>query len=78
LGSQTYSTLGLKVIIGPNAKKIPAYCFRPYNSNSLGDSYIYCFVTEVDGTDAISCLSINNYAFYNCTRITKVVLPPNL
>ncbi len=60
---------GIKVTIGKNVTKIPAYLFCPYD---------YSFLTKITSVvfeKNSVCESIGNYAFYNCTSLTSVTIP---
>ena len=64
---------GIKVIIGCNVKKIPAYLFGG-SRNSLSPPSI----TEVVFEEASVCESIGDYAFAYCDSLQSVVIPESM
>ena len=65
---------GIKLIIGKNVTKIPAYLFYPYTSDS---SYMPNIVS-IEFEEGSVCESIGDYAFYGCTSLTSVVIPESV
>jgi hypothetical protein len=60
---------GIKVIIGANVTKIPAYLFN-------SGSYSYSpKIISVEFEDGSVCQSIGNYAFHNCSSLTSLSIP---
>ena len=66
IGENVYLNKGLRLIIGENAKEIPAYF--------MDEGYL----TSIDASNAKSLEKIGEYAFNNCTNLTDVKLPSNL
>ena len=66
VGENVYLNNGLKLIIGENAKEIPAYF--------MDEGYL----TSIDASNANYLEKIGEYAFNNCTNLTDVKLPSNL
>ena len=60
---------GIKVVIGKDVTKIPAYLFDPYDYSSYSPKII-----SVEFEDGSVCTSIGYYAFYNCTSLTSVYI----
>ncbi len=59
---------GIKVTIGKNVTKIPAYLFdTDYSSDSPN-------ITSVEFEDGSVCKSIGACAFYNCTSLTSIAI----
>ena len=58
---------GIKVVIGANVTKIPAYLFYPYDSSSYAPK-----ITSVEFAEGSICESIGDSAFYGCTVLTSV------
>ena len=63
---------GIKVTIGKEVTKIPAYLFY-YNSYSYPPK-----ITSVTFEEGSVCESIGNYAFSGCTSLTSVVIPDSV
>ncbi len=59
---------GIKVTIGKNVTKIPAYLF-------CTNSYYSSKITSVEFEEGSVCESIGYNAFYNCTSLTSVTIP---
>ncbi|MBP3495996.1 MAG: leucine-rich repeat protein, partial [Clostridia bacterium] len=64
---------GIKVTIGKNVTKIPAYLFHPYSSSSYSSK-----ITSVVFEEGSVCESIGSYAFYNCDSLTSVTIPSSV
>ncbi|MBQ2738274.1 MAG: leucine-rich repeat protein [Clostridia bacterium] len=60
---------GIKVTIGKNVTKIPAYLFHPYSSSYAPK------ITSVEFEEGSVCTSIGRNAFYNCTSLTSITIP---
>ena len=58
---------GIKVTIGKNVTRIPAYLFRPYDSSLYSPK-----ITSVVFEEGSVCKSIGRDAFYDCTKLTSV------
>ncbi len=65
---------GIKVTIGKNVTKIPAYLFYSYSHSYYFSSYPHK-ITSVEFEEGSVCESIGNYAFYNCTSLTSITIP---
>ncbi len=65
---------GIKVTIGKNVQKIPAYLFCPDKYSS----YFIPKITKVVFEEGSACKSIGNYAFYCCESITSMVVPDSV
>lgn len=61
---------GIKVFIGAQVIKIPAYLFYPYDNLSYVPK-----ITSIKFEENSLCTSIGKCAFYNCTRLTSVTIP---
>ena len=61
---------GIKVVIGKNVTKIPAYLFCPYLNSSYSPKII-----SVEFEEGSVCESIGDAAFYYCTSLKSVVIP---
>ncbi|MBQ8290831.1 MAG: leucine-rich repeat domain-containing protein [Clostridia bacterium] len=61
---------GIKVTIGKNVTKIPAYLFYPYSYSSSYDPKI----TSVEFEEGSVCTYIGEYAFYSCNSLDKVYI----
>ena len=59
---------GITVTIGANVKKVPAYLFYPYSSTYAPK------ITTVVFEEGSVCENIGDYAFYNCSSLTSVVI----
>ncbi|MBP3308382.1 MAG: leucine-rich repeat protein [Clostridia bacterium] len=64
---------GIKVTIGKNVTKIPAYLFYPYNDSSYAPK-----ITSVEFEEGSVCTSIGNYAFKYCTSLTSITIPSSV
>lgn len=71
LGSETG---GVRVVIGKDCKRVPAYLLFYYNTNETTGDYAYNIASlEFEGYS--TCKSIGEYAFYGCAAIRKLVIP---
>ena len=66
---------GIKVVIGKNVTKIPAYLFYPY---PYPDSSHSPKIVSVEFEEGSVCESIGSYAFSNCRSLTSVVIPDSV
>ena len=60
---------GIKVTIGKNVTKIPAYLFYPFNNTSYSPK-----ITSVVFEEGSVCESVGYRAFSNCTSLTSVTI----
>ena len=60
---------GIKVVIGKNVTKIPAYLFYPYDDSSYAPK-----IVSVEFEEGSVCESIGKYAFEDCTSLTSVYI----
>ncbi|MBQ7291375.1 MAG: leucine-rich repeat domain-containing protein, partial [Clostridia bacterium] len=58
---------GIKVVIGKNVTKIPAYLFNPYSSSSYAPK-----IVSVEFEEGSVCESIGYYAFNYCTALEEI------
>ncbi len=65
---------GVKVTIGKNVTKIPAYLFCPANHSSSYSPKII----SVEFEEGSVCESIGNYAFYYCTSLESITIPDSV
>ena len=61
---------GIKLIVGEQVTKIPAYLFCPYTSNKYGPNLV-----SIEFAENSVCESIGKYAFFNCQKMTALTLP---
>ena len=62
---------GIRVVIGANVTKIPAYLFYPYlNSSSYSPK-----ITSVEFEEGSVCISIGEDAFRYCKSLTSITIP---
>jgi len=66
--------VGIKVTIGKDVTKIPAYLFY---SNSYTSSYLPNITSVVFEEDSV-CESIGGCAFYRCTRLKSITIPDSV
>ena len=64
---------GIKVVIGKDVTKIPAYLFRPCYDSSYSPKII-----SVEFEDGSVCTSIGGSAFEYCSSLTSVVIPDSV
>ncbi|MBQ7910297.1 MAG: leucine-rich repeat domain-containing protein, partial [Clostridia bacterium] len=62
----------IRVVIGKNVTKIPAYLFYPYSGTSAPK------IVSVEFEAGSVCESIGNYAFRNCTGLTSITVPDSV
>lgn len=62
---------GIKLTIGKNATKIPAYLFSP-------DSFYSPKITIIDFEEGSICESIGRYAFEDCDSLTNITIGNNI
>jgi hypothetical protein len=60
---------GIRVVIGNNVTKIPAFLFNSYNSYSAPK------IASVEFEEGSVCESIGSYAFAYCTSMTSITIP---
>ena len=65
---------GIKVTIGKEVTKIPAYLFYPYSFDSSYSPKITSVVFEEDSI----CESIGSYAFAYCKDLTSITIPDSV
>ena len=63
---------GIKVTIGKEVTKIPAYLFCPY-----GSSYSPKIKSMEFEEDSV-CESIGECSFYNCSSLTNIIIPASV
>ena len=63
---------GIKVVIGKDVTKIPAYLFYPYDLSHSPK------IISVEFEDGSVCTSIGNCAFEYCSSLTSVVIPDSV
>ena len=63
---------GIKVFIGANVTKIPAYLFYPENNDDVPQ------IISVEFEENSVCESIGSYAFYDADYITSINLPASI
>ncbi|MBP3570966.1 MAG: leucine-rich repeat protein [Clostridia bacterium] len=61
---------GIRVVIGKNVTKIPAYLFNPYDY-----SYSAPKIVNVEFEEESVCESIGSHAFAYCTSMTSITIP---
>ena len=71
-GGRDYAE-GTNVIIGNKVTSIPSYLFSPSSNSSY-----YFNVKTVSFEENSICTLINGYAFYNCTNLYSISMPPSL
>ena len=64
---------GIKVTIGKNVTKIPAYLFYPSSYLSYPPK-----ITSVEFEEGSVCESIGDYSFYNCYMLESVMIGENV
>ena len=62
---------GVKLIIGANVKKIPAYLFNKFSNR-------YTHITEIIFEEGSVCESIGDHAFGGCEDLVCIVLPTSV
>ena len=80
LSSQNYAfynagknSNGIKVVIGANVTKIPAYLFYPTSDNSYSPK-----IVSVEFEEGSVCESIGDYVFRGCTGLTSITIPDSV
>ncbi len=71
-------TNGIKVAIGKNVTKIPAYLFCPDNSYSDNSSSYSPKITSVEFEEESLCESIGGSAFGGCNSLTSITIPDSV
>ena len=64
---------GIRVVIGKNVTKIPAYLFNPNDGSSNAPK-----IVNVDFEEGSVCESIGSYAFPYCTSMTSITIPDSV
>ena len=64
---------GIKVVIGKNVTKIPAYLFYPNSDSSYSPK-----IVSVEFEEGSACKSIGEGAFSRCTGLTSVTIPDSV
>jgi len=64
---------GIKVTIGAQVTKIPAYLFYPSSDSTYAPK-----ITSVEFEKGSVCKSIGDHAFYECTSLTSVTIPDSV
>ena len=67
---------GIKVTIGKEVTKIPAYLFCPYSG--YNPSFPWTKITNVEFEEGSACESIGNSVFENCKELTNINIPESV
>ena len=75
LGNLGNSGKGAIINIGSNVESIPAWFFYPYKVNGASG---YVKIKEVNWLGTSSCVSIGEYAFYQCSSLPAISIPSSV
>jgi hypothetical protein len=70
-----YYSGSIKLIIGKNVTKIPAYMFSPVSSIGYGG---HPTITAIEFEDGGICESIGDYAFHGCKYLVSLPIPDTI
>lgn len=72
------SGTGINVTIGTSVKKIPAYLFYPQERSGMNLLYYAPKIVSITFEAESMCESIGNYALFDCTSLTDIVIPDSV